>query len=129
MATNAPSRFVTPNLCACLRAAAVLLFAGLLGSGCTTGLGQGTTTRLLGHSVTLSWDAGPSAVSGYVVYRSTADPVGPFVRLAFLPPSATNYTDASVAAGKTYYYMVSSFDSSNLESLPTDPVTATVPGP
>ncbi len=105
-----------------------LILAAVLGlGGCGSVPSQPPTVQATSHSVTLNWAASASAVSGYAVYRSTGDATGPFYPLAITLPGATQYIDTNVAAGQTYYYTVTSFDSANLQSLPTLAVTAAVP--
>lgn len=78
-----------------------------MGSGCATSSGL--------HVVTLNWTASPSQnVSGYKVYRS-ASSAGPFTLLQSLG-SVTSYTDNTVLSGQTYYYAITSVNSSNNES-------------
>jgi hypothetical protein len=54
-------------------------------------------------SVYLSWD-GVSTAVGYNVYRGTSK-TGPFEEINTALDSSTDYTDSTVAAGKTYYYV------------------------
>jgi hypothetical protein len=78
-----------------------------------------------GQSVTLSWSASSSSgVVSYNVYRSSAS-TGPFTRIGNV--TSTSYTDASVAAGQTYFYTVTSVNGNNVESAEATPVSATVP--
>jgi len=78
-------------------------------------------------SVTLTWKASTSVVTGYVIYRSVADQTGPYVQIASTTSGATQYTDSAVAAGQTYFYEITSVDSSNNQSVPTSPVSAVIP--
>ncbi len=56
--------------------------------------------------VNLSWAAsGETGLQGYHVYRGTS-PGGPFTKLNTLPVVSTAFTDATVAAGTTYTYLV-----------------------
>jgi fibronectin type 3 domain-containing protein len=80
------------------------------------------------HSITVTWDASPSIVSGYVVYRST-DTVGPFIPVQTTLAATMQYTDTNVVAGQTYFYMVTAYDSALVESIPSNLVSATVPVP
>ena len=43
------------------------------------------------------------------------------------PDAATSYTDSSVQAGQTYYFVVTSVDSSNVESAYSAEVSALIP--
>jgi uncharacterized lipoprotein YbaY len=80
------------------------------------------------HSVTLAWEASTSPVSGYVVYRAT-DPAGPFTPLGLTLSGITRYIDVAVASGQTYFYYTTSFDSANVQSSPSNLVSATIPMP
>jgi fibronectin type 3 domain-containing protein len=81
------------------------------------------------HSVSLSWDASTSTgVVGYYVDRGTQSG-GPYTRLTSSPIEATLYTDTSVAAGTTYYYVVTAVDGNGLESGYSNQASATIPTP
>jgi hypothetical protein len=56
------------------------------------------------HLVNLSWTGSTSSVTGYNVYSSHVSG-GPYVRLNSTPMATTNYTDATVQPGQTYYYV------------------------
>lgn len=86
---------------------------------------SGTGAAVL-HSADLTWVASTSVVTGYNVYRGTVA-AGPFTKLtsSFIP--ALTYTDTSVQAGQTYYYVVTSVNSSNAESVYSNEVSATIP--
>jgi len=77
-------------------------------------------------SVVLSWTASTSAVIGYNSY-SSAVPGGPYNKLNASPVATTTYTDNTVQSGKTYYYVVTSVDSDNVESVFSNEVSVTVP--
>ena len=80
------------------------------------------------HSVSISWKASSSEnVGAYNVYRATASG-GPYTRVGWRV-SGVNFTDANVQAGITYYYVVTSVTTSNVESLVSSEVRATVPQP
>jgi hypothetical protein len=110
-----------------LRLASLLFVAAFALTNCGSAPNQGPTLQGTSHSVTLSWVADASAVSGYAVYRSSGDPTGPFYPLAITLPGTTQFIDTTVVTGETYYYTVTAFDSSNLQSLPTFAVTASIP--
>jgi fibronectin type 3 domain-containing protein len=85
-------------------------------------------------SVALSWSApasnGNSPVTGYVLYRGTAS--GAETQLAALPASALSYSDTSITAGTTYFYVVTATNAigegSAAPEVSATP-TAGVPGP
>jgi hypothetical protein len=79
------------------------------------------------HSVTLSWAASTSTVIGYNVYRGSQSG-GPYTKLNASPAAGTTFTDDTVQAGQTYYYVTTSVDSSNVESGFSNQVSATIPG-
>ena len=87
---------------------------------------SGTGVQTVAHSVTLTWTASTSTVSGYNVYRSTVSG-GPYTKLTGSPIAATTYMDMSVAAGQTYFYVVTSVDTSGVESANSAEVSALVP--
>jgi Protein of unknown function (DUF1573) len=78
------------------------------------------------HSATLSWTASTTAVTGYNVYRSTVSG-GPYAKLGEAAVTQTESTDSAVAAGQTYYYVVTSVESSGIESAYSNEVIAVVP--
>jgi HYDIN/CFA65/VesB family protein/Ig-like domain-containing protein len=86
----------------------------------------GTGVQVVSHSVTLNWTASTSTVVGYNVYRSQVSG-GPYTKLNSSVVAATTYVDSSVSAGQTYFYVVTSVDSSNVESADSTEVSATVP--
>ena len=81
---------------------------------------QGLSTQ--GHSagVLLSWngttDCDGAPVSGYNLYRSTT-PGGPYTKVNTSLITASQYDDTSVANGITYYYVVTSVDAQDYESV------------
>jgi hypothetical protein len=87
---------------------------------------SGTGVQPVSHSVTLSWTASTSTVSGYNVYRSSVSG-GPYTKLNSTPVAATTYVDTAVQASQTYYYVVTSVDSTGVESAYSAEVSAIVP--
>ena len=74
--------------------------------------GTGVTTLSANHSAALSWNASTaSSVVGYNTYSGTKSG-GPYTKLTSTPTAGTSYTDNTVQAGLTYYYVVTSVDSS-----------------
>jgi Carboxypeptidase regulatory-like domain len=78
------------------------------------------------HSVALTWNASTSTVSGYNVYRSTMSGSG-FTRLNSSLISGVAYSDTTVAAGTTYFYVATAVDSSGDESSDSNQATAVIP--
>jgi hypothetical protein len=88
----------------------------------------GTGVQPVSHAVTLNWAASTSSVAGYNIYRSTVSG-GPYTKLNSSLISTTSYTDSSVQAGQTYFYVVTSVDSTGTESTFSNEVSATIPTP
>jgi hypothetical protein len=88
---------------------------------------SGTAVQQVPHSVALTWDASKSlGVIGYYVYRGTVSE-GPYTKLTLSALPETQYTDTSVQAGHIYYYVVTSVDSSGVESDYSGQVSVTIP--
>jgi hypothetical protein len=75
-------------------------------------------------AVKLNWEESPVTVAGYFVYRS-ADSSGPYTRIS--QAATSEYVDTGLAAGHTYYYVVTSLDANDVESEFSPPISATVP--
>jgi hypothetical protein len=86
--------------------------------------GNGTQTG--SNSVQLSWTASTSTVAGYNVYRSEVSG-GPYSKLDSSVVATDSYTDSTVQAGLTYYYVVTSVSTAGVESANSAQVTAIVP--
>jgi len=78
------------------------------------------------YSVALTWDASTSPVSGYNVYRG-AKSGGPYTKVNSALDPSTAYTDSTVSAGQTYYYVTTSVNSSGQESTYSNQVQAIIP--
>jgi hypothetical protein len=94
----------------------------------TTIVLSGTGVQQVSHSMTLNWSASTSTVVGYNVYRSTTSG-GPYTLITSSPVAGTTYTDTTVQAGVTYFYVVTAVDSSGNESAYSNEASATVPTP
>ena len=88
----------------------------------------GTGVALIFHSGTLTWNASTSAVIGYDVYRGTVSG-GPYTKINSSVDATTTFTDATVQAGQTYYWIVTAVNSSNVQSTDSNEVSATIPTP
>ncbi|HET9406322.1 MAG TPA: choice-of-anchor D domain-containing protein [Candidatus Sulfotelmatobacter sp.] len=86
----------------------------------------GGTGVVPSFSVNLSWNASPSSVAGYNVYRGAAV-AGPFSRLNPSLDANTAFTDNTVLSGNTYYYVATSVDPTGKESGYSTPVRAVIP--
>jgi bacillopeptidase F len=78
--------------------------------------------------VSLTWSASSSTdVTGYYAYRSTTLGSG-YVKLNPSSPASTlQFTDTSIDANTTYYYVVTAVDSSDVESAYSTAATAVIP--
>jgi len=90
---------------------------------------SGTGVVAVQHSVALSWTASTSSgVVGYRVYRATQSG-GPYTLITNTAVVGTTFTDTTVAAGQTYFYVVTAVDGGGNESINSNEVSATVPTP
>ncbi|HEV2500518.1 MAG TPA: choice-of-anchor D domain-containing protein [Terriglobia bacterium] len=81
------------------------------------------------HSVTLAWVASTSTgITGYNVYSGTVSG-GPYTKLNSSLVTSTTYTDSTVQAGQTYYYVTTAVESQSAESADSNQATAVVPSP
>jgi hypothetical protein len=91
--------------------------------------GNCVTGTTIAHSVTLTWTASAtSGVTGYNVYRGGAS-TGPFSKVNATVVNGNTYTDTSVAAGGTYYYVATAVAGSGESGYSTPAVQAKVPTP
>lgn len=88
----------------------------------------GVGVSVKAHSADLTWNASKDVVVGYNVYRGTTTG-GPYAKINPVLNAPTSYTDATVAAGATYYYVVTAVDSNNVESMRSNEVKAIIPTP
>jgi hypothetical protein len=89
----------------------------------------GTGVAAPAHTVGLSWNADQSPnVTGYNVYRRQGTS-GNYSRINSSLVPTTDYNDASVSDGLTYYYETTAVNSSGEESAPSSPVQAVIPPP
>ena len=95
--------------------------ASLPGGTCVTGPG------IVPHYTTLNWVASTTPNVTYNIYRSTTAGVYPPTPLAS-SGTATTYTDMTVTAGVTYYYVVTAVNSGG-ESGHSNETPATIPTP
>jgi putative Ig domain-containing protein/ASPM-SPD-2-Hydin domain-containing protein/centrosomal CEP192-like protein len=78
------------------------------------------------HSVSLSWTDTNSGTAGYNVYRGNASG-GPFTEINSGLDTTTAYSDTSVTAGQTYYYVATAVNESGEESAYSNEAQAAVP--
>jgi len=90
---------------------------------------SGTGAAASSHSVSLTWNRSTSSsVVGYNVYRGTVSG-GPYSKINSALEASTGYSDASVVAGRTYYYVVTAVDGGGTESGYSNQVKAIIPTP
>ncbi len=88
----------------------------------------GAAVQPVSHSVTLGLAPNSSNVAGYNVYRSSTSN-GPYTKLNSPLVTSTTYTDTTVVASQTYFYVGTSVDSSGNETAYSSQVSATIPSP
>jgi hypothetical protein len=88
--------------------------------------GSGVTTT--SHSVALNWTASTSTVAGYNVYRGSQSG-GTYTKVNSSLITGTAFSDSTVQAGQTYYYVTTAVDSNNVESAYSNEVSAVIPTP
>jgi hypothetical protein len=91
---------------------------GLAGTGVATG----------SHRADLTWQEGDTRVVGYNVYRGRVHG-GPYQRINTALEASTNYTDFTVVAGYTYYYVTTGVDRFGKESPHSNEARAVIPSP
>jgi fibronectin type 3 domain-containing protein len=105
--------------------------ASLPGGTCITDSGSTPTPPPTPnpHSASLSWSASiSSGVTGYNIYRKTSSS-GTYTKLNSSPIAGTTYTDNTVQAGQTYYYVATAVGTTGLESTYSNESIAVVPSP
>ena len=110
-------------------ASANITFASNASNNPTTQSVSGYGTPPPQHSVALTWNASTSPnVVGYNVYRGTVSG-GPYTQINSALDLTTSYTDSTVQAGQTYYYVVTAVDSAGGESSYSNETKAVIPSP
>jgi fibronectin type 3 domain-containing protein len=103
----------------------VAVTSNATGSPTTIAL-SGTGVQASSHTVTLTWTASTSTVSGYNVYRSTTNGSG-YAKINTSLVGAVSYTDSTVQNSTTYYYVTTAVDGSGNESAYSNQATAAIP--
>lgn len=88
----------------------------------------GIAVQPVSHSVTLNLTPNSPNVTGYNVYRSSMSN-GPYMKLNTPLVTSTTYTDSTVLANQTYFYVGTSVDSAGNETAYSNHVSATIPTP
>ncbi len=78
------------------------------------------------YSVSLSWADSGSGIAGYNVFRGTV-PGGPYSQINSSLDPTPAYTDSSVVAGQTYYYVVTAVNESGVQSSYSNQTEAVIP--
>jgi hypothetical protein len=82
-----------------------------------------------GHAAILSWTASTTPDATYNVYRATSSS-GPFTTpVNTAPITGTTFTDTTVQAGQTYYYVATAVSGGIESAASSPPVQATIPSP
>ncbi len=89
---------------------------------------SGSGVQPVPHTSTLSWTASTSPVAGYNAYRGTISG-GPYTKLNSSLIVQTTFSDSTVQAGQTYYYVVAAVDSNGDESVYSNQAAGIVPTP
>jgi hypothetical protein len=88
-----------------------------------------TTPGIVAHYSSLNWVASTSSnLAGYKVYRSSTAG-GPYTLLSQSLVVGDTYTDVTVVAGQTYYYVTTAVDNTGAESAYSNQVQAVIPTP
>lgn len=91
----------------------------------TVALSATAVAAVVTHRVALNWQPSASEVVGYFVYRGSS--ANGLSRLTGSLNTSPSYTDTNVMGGQTYFYAVTSVDSNNVESAPSNQVSVTIP--
>jgi hypothetical protein len=89
---------------------------------------SGVGTAPLDHSVALTWTDTGSGIVGYNVYRGTVTG-GPYSKINSALDATAAYSDTSVTAGQTYYYIATAVDGSGVESPGSSEIQAVISTP
>jgi hypothetical protein len=80
------------------------------------------------HSVSLSWTDTNSGIAGYNIYRGNVSG-GPYAQINSALDTTPAYSDTSVVAGQTYYYVATAVDGSGVESAHSNEAEGVIPTP
>jgi hypothetical protein len=80
------------------------------------------------HNVDLSWQESDPSVVGYNIYRGTTHG-GPYKQINAALHASTNYTDSTVIAGTTYYYVTTAVNGAGEQSPHSNEAKAVIPSP
>ena len=80
------------------------------------------------HSVSLSWTDAGSGTVGYNVYRGNVSG-GPYTKINSALDATAAYSDNSVLAGQSYYYVATAVDENGMESAYSNEAQGAIPSP
>src|SRR5258708_3979410 len=80
------------------------------------------------HRTDLSWHPGDAHAVGYNICRGTVHG-GPYHQINTALDASTNYTDSTVVAGSTYYYVATEVNGQGHQSAYSQEVRAIIPNP
>lgn len=95
-------------------------------TGSPTSIALSGTGVATSYTVTLTWNASTSTVSGYNVYRSTTNGSG-YAQINTTLVNGLTYVDNTVQNGIIYYYVTTAVDSSGDQSAYSNQATASIP--
>ena len=78
------------------------------------------------HSVSLTWEENGAGIVGYNVYRGIKHG-GPYSIINNALDTSKDYTDYTVSAGTTYYYVTTAVDSAGVQSAYSNETQAVIP--
>jgi hypothetical protein len=93
-----------------------------------SGTGVSAAPTPAAHDVALSWLPSTSTVIGYNVYRANQSG-GPYAQTNSSLVAGTTFSDASVAAGQIYWYVVTAVAAGGIESVHSNEAMAAIPTP
>jgi len=105
--------------------ASVSIASNATGSPTSVSL-AGTGQAVSSHSVLLSWNASATAGSAYNVYRAGSSGGYSTTPLNSAPVNSLTYTDATVASGQSYFYVVTAVDAGQ-QSGDSNEVSVSIP--
>jgi HYDIN/CFA65/VesB family protein len=86
----------------------------------------GTGVAPTAHSAGLTWQETDPSVVGYNIYRGQTHG-GPYQKINTALEASTNYTDYTVVAGTTYYYVTTAVDGAGRKSAYSNETKAVIP--
>jgi hypothetical protein len=86
----------------------------------------GTGVAPSAHTASLTWEETDPSVVGYNIYRGKSHG-GPYQHINTALEASTNYTDYTVVAGNTYYYVTTAVDGAGRKSGYSNETKAVIP--